>query len=387
MLRSPLRSLLSPLVLLALALGEPLWRVVDAQGSAGRDCAGCAAGRTRDTDALVKEMARLQSRVDQLARRLVNLQLADENATAGERADLQRELERLARQLTQAQMRLARDESMRALDDSAVQRTLRESIEQSARSLSLLHEQMAATMAHDMAEPRGWVGISYWSPSATEWTRRGMAIVHKAYPVVVSVEPGSPAQRAGLAAGDTLLAFNGVSVLSRAIVIDTLLVPGRRIEVRIRRDGDERTIPVTVSRRPMLAPPAALRMGQMPMPDVAPTPQPAVPAPPAPGVPAPRALGFAMGSEWALAGAELARMNDDLADVFGVSRGVLVLRVGHGTPAARAGLKGGDVIVSVDGTPIASPLGFQQALERSTDHAVQLDVIRKKRPIRVRLAW
>jgi S1-C subfamily serine protease len=45
-------------------------------------------------------------------------------------------------------------------------------------------------------------------------------------------------------------------------------------------------------------------------------------------------------------------MNSDLGRYFGTAEGVLVIRA----PAdSRLGLKGGDVVVSVDGRPVASP--------------------------------
>src|SRR5688500_17400288 len=56
----------------------------------------------------------------------------------------------------------------------------------------------------------------------------------------------------------------------------------------------------------------------------------------------------------AVAGAELHDLNPSLGASFGVQRGVLVLDAREGTPAARAGLLGGDVIVRANGSDIGT---------------------------------
>ena len=65
---------------------------------------------------------------------------------------------------------------------------------------------------------------------------------------------------------------------------------------------------------------------------------------------APSATGAPVSSTYRLAGAEFRTMTPELADYFAVDSGVLVLRVIPETPAQRLGLRGGDVIIEVDGT-------------------------------------
>ncbi len=50
-----------------------------------------------------------------------------------------------------------------------------------------------------------------------------------------------------------------------------------------------------------------------------------------------------------VAGAEMRRVNADLAPYFGVTSGLLVTEVPEGTPAQSAGLRAGDVIIEADG--------------------------------------
>ncbi len=63
-----------------------------------------------------------------------------------------------------------------------------------------------------------------------------------------------------------------------------------------------------------------------------------------------------------LAGAEFEPMGPELAEFFEAERGLLVLRVLPGTPAARAGLRPGDVVVEAAGAPVAALEDLREAL-------------------------
>lgn len=80
--------------------------------------------------------------------------------------------------------------------------------------------------------------------------------------------------------------------------------------------------------------------------------------------PSPEALGMA-GNR--IAGAELQPLTPELGEFFGdVERGLVVLEVLRGTPAARLGLQPGDVIVEAAGHPVTTVRGLRHAL---TEHA------------------
>lgn len=85
----------------------------------------------------------------------------------------------------------------------------------------------------------------------------------------------------------------------------------------------------------------------------------------------------------AVAGAELSELNPDLAEYFGVAGGVLVLNAREGTPAARAGIRAGDVIVRVNDTAVSSIADIRRATDARPGATMQLRVLRRGQPLDV----
>jgi serine protease Do len=240
----------------------------------------------------------------------------------------------------------------------------------------------------------GWLGV-WLSTSARVVGREGGHRLWRfnSYPIVSAVDPASPASRAGLRADDVLLSFDGKDLRAGPLPLDQLITPGHRLQVRVRRDGAVRALTLTVAPRPeresweaLAAPPAPLtatpRAPRTPVPAIAPAPLPPESPPGFVWISPPRAATFT------LAGAEMARMNADLAETFAVEGGVLVLRVLPGTPAARAGLRGGDVIVGAGGEEVEAPQELRDAMVAVGERgALALDVVRKGGKTRVKLTW
>jgi serine protease Do len=245
----------------------------------------------------------------------------------------------------------------------------------------------------------GWLGVSFSSNfEVLENPGQPRLFRFMAYPVVEAVEPASPARRAGIEVGDVLLAFQQKDLRKEPIALDALLTPGRRLPVLLKRGEDTRTVTVVVGERPRGAY-AVLE------PSVAPVPPPrgvlrvpatgAVPPAPAPSaasrppaIPEPRVWVYAPSQERiSLAGAELARLPEQLREQVGATGGLLVLLVAHGTPAARAGLRSGDVIVRADGEPVASSGELQAAFRRAENRAMLLQVVRQREMMTVRMTW
>ena len=253
------------------------------------------------------------------------------------------------------------------------------------------------TVVHKKDAVDGWLGITYVS-TQKQWAEKNeLFVLHHTYPYIASVEPGSPADRGGLEAGDTILAYNETDLRGKQVSLSKLLRPGAKLMVKVRRAGETYDIPVTVGRRSTAtrqpwyqekptSPRAVERAGERARGnDRVVVVAPSEPVPLVPLVPS-LAGSYASGS-LALAGAEVVRVNADLGEIFGVERGLLVVAVGANTPASRAGLRGGDVIVKADGRAISTPRELAVRLQRADERRVKLVIVRKKKEQDVLLSW
>jgi membrane-associated protease RseP (regulator of RpoE activity) len=293
-------------------------------------------------------------------------------------------------------------------------------------------------------QPQGYLGLRTAEISDIRITPLGRVVRYCSYPVVVTVEPASPADRAGIEKGDTIVAYNDRDLVKGGeLELDRLLVPGETVRVRLRRDGRTHIRPIVVGTRQItgfvrtwsdargsgvvvISPdgtplPAGRSEGRW----VAtfPTPRPgartpmvgavsstpATPSAPLPpvvtSVPVPAAApvpGFTVvygsGTPTPLLGAQLVSLDDDLREVLDVREGagVFVLRVVAGTHAFDAGLRSGDVIRSANGTPVVSPLAISRVLATAShlagahgaeERALRLEIERKGQRKTVTLRW
>ena len=267
--------------------------------------------------------------------------------------------------------------------------------------------------------PRGWVGIVISGAAQEPRVENGELFLHYLmHPEIVSVEPSSPAERAGLLPGDTLIAYDSRDVKNGDISMTRLLRPNARVQVRIRRDGRTRDMSVTVADVPSRI---ALRreyvvemrssepgafieapgFARAPMPPQAMM-SPMAPAPPVPGagmrrvqemmpmVPSPPgALGL-MSSFDGVAGARLATVTDGLARTLGVRHGVLVTASPLGSPAAQSGLQDGDVIVKVAGEMVRSVPEVRDLVAQAAENGgrgVRIEAMRGGKLRKLVLRW
>jgi serine protease Do len=84
-------------------------------------------------------------------------------------------------------------------------------------------------------------------------------------------------------------------------------------------------------------------------------------------------------------GITTSELGDQLATYFGAPDGaVLVAAVRDGSPAAKAGVRAGDVITNVDGEPVRSRRQLERALDASHGRSpVKLGIIRDKKAITI----
>lgn len=242
--------------------------------------------------------------------------------------------------------------------------------------------------------PIGYMGISL---SGTTEVKPGdeLIVTYRDTPIIESVEPGSPAARAGLESGDLVIAYNGEEVKGRTVSLTKLLKPGAKVVVRVRRNGTTRDIPVTigsrvrtfsVSRAPQASPGSRVEVSPafeftfdaLEDDTVHLTPRARTTTRPTRS-PEPTMLPpMLSGTGSAFAGAELTASNSELGEYFGTSRGIVVLHVAEGTPARRAGVQVGDVITHIDDEPVSRPVDFQRAMAKSKTRSVELQILRKR---------
>jgi S1-C subfamily serine protease len=79
-------------------------------------------------------------------------------------------------------------------------------------------------------------------------------------------------------------------------------------------------------------------------------------------------------------------LSPSLADELKQRRAVRVMGVGDGSPAARAGLREGDLLLAAGGAPVASVDDLQRALVHGGEREIALEVLRgdEKRSVRAR---
>ena len=71
-------------------------------------------------------------------------------------------------------------------------------------------------------------------------------------------------------------------------------------------------------------------------------------------------------------------LSKQLAEYFGVTEGILITSVTENSPAAKAGLKAGDVITAVDGEKVDSPGDVSRAINKKEEGPVTLTVVRDR---------
>ncbi|HSM36847.1 MAG TPA: PDZ domain-containing protein, partial [Longimicrobiales bacterium] len=91
-----------------------------------------------------------------------------------------------------------------------------------------------------------------------------------------------------------------------------------------------------------------------------------------------RGYGVSMAA-WSIgaAGAEFTPLVEGMRKYFGLDAGLLVIRVGPGTPAARAGLVAGDIVTGVDGRRTRDVRELAEALTRAGEDGLSLRIVRR----------
>ena len=192
---------------------------------------------------------------------------------------------------------------------------------------------------------------------------------------ITSVRSGSPAEKAGLRRGDYVLTYRNERVEGQEqfarLVRETPV--GRVVELGTVRDGRRSALSVEIgqretrieTRRVMEAAEEGMdRIGR----ELS-------------------GLTFRLGDSMPRVriassnrrlGVELEDIEGQLAEYFGVERGVLVTQVREGSPADEAGLRAGDVIVGIDGRESRRSRDIDRLLEDGSREPVSIEIVRDR---------
>jgi serine protease Do len=197
--------------------------------------------------------------------------------------------------------------------------------------------------------------------------------------IIEEVADDSPASKAGLKKGDVVLEFDGERV--RGVRHFTRLVQetpaGRRVQTSVMRDGQKLNVTIEPrasggfsyfgddDRMSVLRDLADGWRVDIPKPAPAPPAAPKPPAPPAfPAFPDFDTFVWRSGNGL---GISVGDLSDQLAQYFGTKDGVLVTSVTDNSAAAKAGIKAGDVLTSLNGRDVTSPSDLRRRIQELKD--------------------
>ena len=393
---------------------------IPASAQQGRGGTTAAGGQCEGCDSTARAVARrrwVDSEIASLTTELARSRILFENLRS-RLAPGSPEPPRNERERAELQARLARQ-------SSEMQRLTRE--------LSVLCVQQ---------EPvRGYLGVVVGSPMTTDVAPGGQSRTQISYPVIQHIEPGSPAEAAGLAVLDTIVAINRTD--PRGNSLDAFVrEPGEKITLTVGREGVRRNVSVTVGSRPPTFAGSCLQYRDVRFADgsgqnvvIYRRPGSAQGATEVAGtMTRPGSGGNAQGQATTVrtrvqttsgqspvnvtmrdsttstafivlgagsplfltrggtsalvAGAEVSLVSGGLKTIFAVEHGALVLNVAPRTMAQNSGLVEGDVIVRANGEAVTSIAVLQRAIQEAREkRSVSLQIVREKQPRNITLRW
>jgi serine protease Do len=186
---------------------------------------------------------------------------------------------------------------------------------------------------------------------------------------VMSVIENSAAAKAGIKEGDVVLDFNGQPVEGKdqlaRMIRETPI--GRQVKIGLWRNGAAQTVTATLEagKGPVAYSDGAWGVPELRIPEM-------------PPIEIPKYQMLSQNSILGITGESIGSQ-DQLADFFGVTEGVLVKSVRQSSAADKAGLKAGDVIIKVEDTAVRTANGITNAIRAARSKTVNLTVVRNKR--------
>ena len=223
----------------------------------------------------------------------------------------------------------------------------------------------------------GYLGVQTVDVNSENFAGYGLSSVRGV--AVEKVLDGSPAQAAGLQERDVIIRFNGEEVTSarKLTRLVSEVAPDHKVTLTVLRSGSERELQATIGKRPI--PRFENGAFSMSIPGV---PEPfelKVPRIPEAPMAIPRGEGDVFvwrTSSSRQIGVGVTPLTKQLAEHFGVESGVMINNVREDSPAARAGLKAGDIIVAVDGNEIIGDGDLIRAIAAKAEGDIEITFVR-----------
>lgn len=203
--------------------------------------------------------------------------------------------------------------------------------------------------------------------------------------VIEKVIKDSPAEKAGLQDGDVIVRFNGESVTSTQKLTRLIseVAPDHKAALTVIRNGGEQDLTATITERnAAVFQNSGTKLenlyGLPGIPEFPTSPvDPRVWKIPAPSKDMADALTFF--SNYSM-GIGVTSLTKQLGEYFGVAegKGVLINNVTKNSPAERAGLIAGDVIVEIEGQEVNSNADLLRRMSGKDEGVVNLTIIRNK---------
>ena len=199
---------------------------------------------------------------------------------------------------------------------------------------------------------------------------------------VTQVIKDSPAEKAGLRKDDVILRIDGENVTSvrKLNRVVSELAPDQSVRVSFSRGGSEQEVSATIGKRNNSSFAGDLLRGDPKIwkwegPKTFKWEGPLINH----GDLFDNNFSFALGNSRRI-GVSTMELTKQLADYFGITggKGVLVTSVTDDGPAAKAGVRAGDVITAIDGEAVDSPGDLARVINRKKEGDVALTIVRNK---------
>ena len=239
-------------------------------------------------------------------------------------------------------------------------------------------ERRVQRMAFGVPFEGSYLGVQTENISKENFSKYGLPTVRGVG--IDSVVKDSPAAKAGLQKGDVIVKFEGEEV-SSVVKLTRLIAetaPDHTAKLTIFRDGGEREISVTLGRREIPQFQGGNFTFENTVPMIPRTMQ-TVPLPPLGSGDSNNVFVWRGGANRQI-GVGVTSLTKQLGDYFGVAegKGLLINSVRENSPAAKAGLKAGDVIVEIDGKEAKTMADLIRALNEKSEGGVSVTFIRDR---------